>query len=382
MKEISKLKVAIVCDWLTSQGGAEKVVEVLAGIFPEAPIYTSVCDRSRFEWLKNRKLVTSWLDKLPILRYKHQLMAPFRPIVFESFDFAEFDLVFSLTSAEAKNIITKPKTIHICYCHTPIRYYWSDYHEYLHNRLEFGIFNPLVKLVMPFLASSLRIADRMAAERVDYFLANSINVGKRIAKYYRRESEVIYPPVEDEFEAKESSNQGNEYYLYLGRLVPYKKADLVVESFIKNGKRLLVSGEGPQLSWLKKIAKGKRNIEILGRVDDNEKKVLLKNCKALIFPAEEDFGIVPVEAMMCGKPVVAYARGGARETVVKNVTGVFFERQNIDSLNKAVVDLERRNWDGKKISIWAKKFKREVFVEKINSFVAKVMKEKLKNISK
>lgn len=377
MKNINNIKVAIVCDWLTNPGGAEKVVEVLADIFPEAPIFTSVCDRNRFKWLKKRKLITSWLDRLPIIRYKHQLMAPFRPMVFEGFDFSEYDLVFSLTSAEAKNIITKPKTIHICYCHTPIRYYWSDYHEYLNHRLEFGVFNPLIKLIMPFLVNSLRISDRMAADRVDYFLANSINVKTRIEKYYRRESEVIYPPVEDEFEVKRGEKSQNDYYLCLGRLVPYKKADLVVEAFVKNGRRLLVSGEGPLLSRLKKIAEGKRNIEILGRVDDNEKKILLENCKALVFPAEEDFGIVPVEAMMCGKPVVAFGKGGARETVVEDLSGVFFEKQDVHSLNKAIVILERKRWDEKKISAWASKFRREVFVKNINEFVAKVLKREV-----
>ena len=254
MKDLSKLKVAIVCDWLTSQGGAEKVTELVAEIFPQAIIYTSVCDRSKFGWLKDRQVITSWLDKLPIIKYKHQLVAPFRPMVFEGFDLSEYDLVFSLTSAEAKDVITKPETIHICYCHTPIRYYWSDYHEYLTRRLEFGIFNPIIRLIMPFFTNRLRLMDRLAADRVDYFIANSKYVRERIAKYYRREAEVIYPPVEQfDLQLKDQKSKvGGDYYLYFGRLVPYKRADLAVEAFIESAKRLIVAGWGPQLKLLKK----------------------------------------------------------------------------------------------------------------------------------
>lgn len=387
VKDLNKLKVAIVCDWLTTPGGAEKVVEVLAEVFSQATIFTSVCDRKKFPWLKNRQLVTSWLDRLPLIRFKHQLMAPFRPLVFEGFDLSDYDLVISTTSAEAKNVITKPGTVHVCYCHTPIRYYWSDFHEYLNNRLEFGVLNPLIKLIMPYLVYDLRMTDRMAAERVDYFIANSKFVAQRIAKYYRRESKVIYPPVEPIVQNSKLKTQSSklntqypkinrrkarlkDYYLCFGRVVPYKRVDLAVEALVKSGKNLVVAGDGPQLNLLKKLSQGKTNIELLDGVDDNEKKILMENCRGLIFPGEEDFGIVPVEAMMYGKPVVAFGQGGARETVLEGKTGVLFDQQNIESLNKAVERLEKTVWDSKEIRSWAKKFNCDRFVAEIVEYVS------------
>jgi len=379
VKDFSKIKVAIVCDWLTTPGGAEKVVEVLANIFPKAPIYTSVCDKKKFPWLKNRQLITSWLDSVPFLKYKHQLWAPWRPLIFEEFDFSGYDLVISSTSAEAKDIITKPGTIHVCYCHTPIRYFWSDYHKYLGERLEFGWLNPIIRLVMPLMTYNLRITDRLGAERVDYFIANSLYVKNRIAKYYRRQAKVIYPPVE-KFDKKDNKTQkfGNklggkkiykDFYLCFGRLVPYKRADLAVAAFLQSGKRLIVAGDGPHMSMLKKMVGGAKNIELLEGVDDNKKKILLQNCRALVFPGEEDFGIVPVEAMMYGKPVVAYGRGGARETVIEGKSGVLFYEQDTKSLNEAIDRLEGKVWNEKKIMQWAENFDQDRFVAAIKDYI-------------
>lgn len=377
MKKEKKIKVAIVCDWLTNAGGAEKVVEALAGIWPDAPIYTSVYKPGVFGWAKDKKIITSWLNKIPFLKYKHQLFAYLRPMAFESFDLSEFDVVISSASAEAKNIITKPDTVHICYCHTPTRYYWSDYHDYLGSRMEFGWLNGVVRFFMPMLTNDLRQQDRLAANRVDCFVANSQYVRTRIWKYYRRDAEVIYPPVEVGSEKLKVKNKKLEdYYLFVSRLVPYKRADLVVEAFIANGKRVKIVGEGPQKKSLIRKVKNYSNIEILGRVDDNEKKQLMAGCKALIFPAEEDFGIVPVEVMSYGKPVLAYGKGGATETVIKGKTGYWFEKQEVDSLNKALVEMEKIDFDQGVIRKWAEKFASDRFEREIKQLVFRLLNNK------
>lgn len=364
-----ELKIAIVSDWLTSLGGAEKVLQAMTEIWPKADIYTSVYNRDNFPFLKNRNVFTTWLNKLPF-KNKHQLFVYFRPMAFESLDLSKYDIVISATSAEAKNIITKPETLHVCYCHTPTRYYWSDYHEYLNNRMEFGWLNIFAKFLMPVLVNGLRQQDRLAAKRVDSFIANSKYVAKRIAKYYRRNSKVIYPPVEELGNNDFAQDNKNDYYLYVSRLVPYKKADLVVEAFKINKKKLVVVGEGALKNKLIKESKAFDNIIIKKEyVNDEEKINLLRGCKAFVFPVCEDFGIVPVEAMSCGKPVVALGEGGVRETVVDGVTGVFFDKQNIESLNRAIEIVERSKFDRMKITEHARKFSKERFKSQLKSFV-------------
>ena len=369
------------CDWLTSRGGAAKVEEVIAEIFPSADIYTSVCNPNLFPWLKGRKIFTTWLNKIPYFRNKHQLFAWLRPILFESFDLGGYDLVISSSSAESKCVITKPETLHVCYCHTPIRYYWSDYHEYIRERLEFGILNPLVRLVMPRMVFDLRMNDRMSAERVDLFVANSQYIVSRIKKYYRRDAKVIYPPVEvnerfniqypisNKSHKNKTGEKQEDFYLFVGRLVPYKKADLVVEAFVENGRNLKVIGEGPMLGKIKKLSQGSENIEFLGFGNDEMKMEIMKKCKAVIFPSLEDFGIVPVEAMSLGKPVVAFGQGGARESIVDGITGVFFERQNVKSLNEAIERIERCEFDSERIIERAKIFSKERFCREFEEFI-------------
>jgi glycosyltransferase involved in cell wall biosynthesis len=375
-QDLSQLRVALVCDWLTSWGGAAKVEEAIMESFPQADVFTSVCDRNLFPWLEGKKIYTSWLDKVPWFRKKHQMFAWLRPTLFEGFDLSGYDVVISSSSAESKCVITKPETIHICYCHTPIRYYWSDYHEYLNERMEFGVFNPLVRLLMPRMAHSLRIVDRLAAERVDYFVANSKYVQKRINKFYRREATVIYPPVDIGLNVDCTLNSNHDqsdsdYYLFVGRLVPYKKADLVVEAFIENGKRLKVIGEGPQINKINQLALQSDKIEILGGVSDVEKANLLAGCRALIFPSREDFGIVPLEAMSYGKPVVAFAEGGATESILDGETGLFFAEQNVQSLNEAIEKLEKKSFSCDKIVNRAKQFGKERFVKELREFVSR-----------
>ncbi len=362
------------CDWLTSLGGAAKVEEAILEAFPQADVFTSVCDPQLFDWLKGKKIYTSWLNNVPWLRKKHQLFAWLRPVLFEGFDLSNYDLVISSSSAESKCVITKPETVHICYCHTPIRYYWSDYHEYLNERMEFGILNPLVRWIMPNMAHDLRMTDRLAAERVDYFVANSNYVKRRISKFYRRTAEVIYPPVDLEENVKINREEKEDYFLFVGRLVPYKKADLVVETFLKNGKKLKVVGGGPQLNKLRKMIGDNQLIEVKGEIADQEKKELLAGCRALIFPSREDFGIVPLEAMSYGKPVVAFAEGGAMESVLEGKTGLFFQEQTVDSLNEAIERLEKMNFDCNNIVNRAKQFSRSRFVRELQELVADKMK--------
>lgn len=368
-------RTAIVCDWLTSRGGAEKVTETIAEMFPEADIFASVVDYKKFPWLRERKVFTSWLQNIPWLGKKHQLFPHVRPYIFENFNFDNYDLVISSSSAESKNIITKPETIHICYCHTPIRYYWSDYHEYLANRMEFGWLNPIINMVMPYFTHELRMQDRLAAERVDYFIANSKNTAERINKYYRKKSTVLNPPVEcDGGSRQRNNNYEGDFYLYLSRLVPYKKADLLAKAFVENGKKLVIAGEGPLTAKIKKIIKGHNNVELITYPSDETKWKLMSDCAALIFPGEEDFGIVPVEAMSCGKPVIAYGKGGAKETVWEDVTGIFFEEQTIESINLAVDKFERMKFDVEEIARWANNFDKNNFMERFIKLVGRCVR--------
>lgn len=367
-KKFADLKVAIVTDWLTNRGGGERVFLLFAEMFPQADIYTSVFRASTFPELSGRKVYVSHLQKSP-LRNKHQLFAMMRPAVFESFDLDNYDLVISVTSAEAKGVLTKPETPHICYCHTPTRYYWSHYHGYLKEK-QLGLLDPLVKLIMPSLVHRLRIWDRVAADRVDFFIANSRHTQKRIAKYYEAGSVVIYPPVNyQRFNIKASPE---DFYLVVGRQVPYKRTDLVVEAFNQLGRPLKIIGTGSEIGRLKGLAKF-RNIEFLGELTDEEVAQYFANCKALVFPQEEDFGIVPLEAMAAGKPVIAYGKGGAIETVIDKKTGLLFKEQTVDCLVDAVKRFEKLAILPSACRAQAKQFDQSVFRRRIKQFIEKAI---------
>ncbi|MEA1909482.1 MAG: glycosyltransferase [Patescibacteria group bacterium] len=343
MQDIKDKKVAIVADWLTSRGGAERVVLAMTELFPNADIFTSVYKPEAFPELKDRNVKTSFLQKWPLGK-KHQLWPTLRPLAFEMLDLDNYDIVISSASAEAKGVITKPETLHICYCHTPTRYYWSEYHNYLKHP-EFGFLNPIVKFVMPRLIHRARLWDKLAADRVDYFIANSQNTKKRIKKYYERDAKVLLPPVEAE--RFSVSEEIGDYYLILGRQTSYKRTDVAIDAFNKLGLPLKVIGVGPTLEKSKSIAK--ENINFLGKASDTEVTKHLANAKALIFPQEEDAGIVPMEAMASGRPVIAYGKGGALETVIDKETGLFFREQTGDSLALAIQEFEKMTWDSKKI---------------------------------
>jgi glycosyltransferase involved in cell wall biosynthesis len=358
---ISKLKVAIVCDWLTTSGGAEKVILSLHKLFPNAPIYTSIFNSENNPAFFNADIRTSILQKMPFAKKKHQLYLTWMPKVFENFNLDDYDVVISSSHSCAKGIITKPSTLHICYCHSPMRYAWENSINYIN---EYQI-NPIAKKLAPWLMHKIRIWDRIAADRVDFFVANSKHVQQRINKYYKKDSEVIYPFVDiDKFSVGQHKE---DYYMAVGRLTPYKKFDLIVEAFNKLGKKIKIVGTGVSEENLKRIAKP--NIEFLGYVSDKELETHYQNAKALIFPQIEDFGIIPLEAMATGCPVIAYGRGGALETVIDKKTGIFFDEQSADAIAEAVLKAEKIKFDPIAIKNHANGFSENIFQQKMLDFI-------------
>jgi len=375
------MKVALVHDHLAQTGGAEKVLKVLADIFPEAAIYTLLADKVKTDtYLKGRRLDTSIIQKLPggISHYKWYL--PLMPMAVEFFDLSEYDLVISDTSSFAKGVITLPDVPHICYCHTPTRYLWSDTHSYL-NELKY---NKWLKKIIGRILVRMRQWDFLAASRVDYFIANSKTVARRISKYYRRESQVIYPPVEvDSFFISDLSSQApsERYFLAGCRLVPYKRIDLVVEAFKDLGPeyRLKIFGTGIDLARLQKIAAGSENIEFLGQVTEDQKAVYYSRAQAFINPQEEDFGITPLESMSSGRPVIAYRKGGATETVKEGETGLFFDEQTPASLKEVLKSFKAENFNPEEIRAYAESFSVARFTSEIKSLVDSVMSKNHEN---
>ncbi len=359
------LKVAIVHDWLVSLGGGERVVESLTKLFPQAVVYTSVYKPENMPILKQNEVKTTFLQHWPLAKKKHQLYSPLRPVAFEMLELSDYDLVISSSSAESKGVITRSETLHIAYIHTPTRYYWSGYEDYLAHP-GFGALNPLARAVLPRMVKKLRRWDYAAAQRPNYLVANSAEVAGRIKKYYDRESTVIHPPVEVERFLDKPSKEGD-YYLVVSRLIPYKKTDLAIEACNKLGKKLIVVGRGTDYKNLQKLAGP--TVEFVQNADDKQVEKLFLNCKAFLFPAFEDFGITPVEAMAAGKPVICYGQGGATESVVNGKTGVFFPKQNGDSLAQAIEDFEKLKFDSKSIREHAKKFSETRFLEEIGGYI-------------
>ncbi len=357
-------RIAIVADWLIDFAWAELVISHLLEIFPEADIYTSVCfmDHPMLEW---RRVYTSWLQRVPFFNRRHKLAGILRPFAFRSFDLSGYDIILSSSSAEAKNAgYTKrwKDTKHICYCHTPTRYYWSHFEEY-RNMMEFGFFNPLARFVLDRLINRLRKLDYEAAQKVDFFIANSKNTQERIQKYYDRESEVIYPGVN--IPDMPVGYQKWDYYIGVWRCIPYKRFDLLVDAFNENGNKLILctATDTPLFRELK--ARSKSNIEWKYRVSNVEKDMLMKNARAFLFPPEEDFGLVPIEAMAMGTPVIAYSKWWAIETVIDGKTGTFFSPQTPEALNVAIEKFEKMSFDAKIIRKHAEWFSKKVFQEKI-----------------
>lgn len=357
------LKIAIVHDWLVSSGGAERVVYELHKMFPSAPIYTSAYDPSKFPEFADADVRPTWLNKLPGVKGHQQLITIPRALAFMSLNLSEYDVVISSSSAESKYVRTGKNTLHICYCHTPIRYYWSDY-DWYRKHPPFGkALNWLAtNLVLPTLIGSLRRLDYARAQKVNVFIANSKNVQARIKKYYHRDSYVVYPPIRTDLFPLERDVK--DYYLIIGRQVAYKRLDLAVDAFNELGLPLKVVGSGEEIA--KQKPRAKSNIEFLGRVSDEERARVFSEAKAAIFPPEEDFGMVPVEAMSAGCPVIAFGKGGALEYVKEGETGIFFSVQSPEALAAAVRRFEHMTFDEKKLRAWAAEFDTSVFVKKFN----------------
>lgn len=367
-----QLKIALVTDWLTNMGGAEHLFYSLHKAFPDAPMYTSVFDSEACQRFKGLDVRTTYLQKLPkSLRSRHQLFPVFRAHAFRNLDLTDYDIVISTASAEAKAIRVRDDAVHICYCHTPTRYYWSHYEEYKKSP-GFGWLDPIIKLAIPPFVHWMRRLDLRAVKGVDYFIANSHEVQSRIKKYYHRKASVIFPPVEVERFKPKKIIKKEDFYLTVGRQVPYKRIDLAVKACSMLHKKLIVIGEGSEHEALKQIAGP--TIEFKTGIDDQQIVEYFQKAKAFIFPSFEDFGIVPVEAMTAGTPVIAYGEGGARDYVISGRTGMFFASQTADSLAEAIKTFETINFDSKSIIKHAQKFSEQRFIAEMQEFVAQKTK--------
>jgi len=359
----SETRVALVHDYLNQYGGAERVLEELHALFPQAPVYTSMYWPEKMSaTIRSLDVRTSFMQRLPLVTRNHQPFLLLYPLAFESFDLSSYDVVISNSSAFCKGVVTPPGTLHICYCLTPMRWVWN-YHAYV-ERERLGT---AARLVLPAAISQLRAWDVATAQNVDRFLAISRTVAARIRKYYRRDATVIYPPVNcDAFTLE--PGRVEDYYLYVGRLIPYKRIDLAVDAFSRLGIKLkIVASGGRDLAALK--ARAGRNVEFVGRVSDAELKELYAHCRGLVFPGEEDFGIAPLEANASGRPVIAFAGGGALDTVKDGQTGVLFERQEVECLIAAVRRAEDTAWAPDALRAHARGFDRQVFRAQFQQFV-------------
>lgn len=372
------MKIAIVHEWFVSHAGSEKVVEQILNIFPEADLFSLIdfLPEGSRDFIQNKKVKTTFIQKLPKSKTSYRNYFPFFSLAVEQHDLSNYDLIISSSHCAAKGVLTGPDQLHICYCHSPVRYAWDLQHQYLNESgLNTGIKGWMVK----YLLHKFRIWDYRTANGVDHFIANSDYIGRRIKKVYGRESTTIYPNVDvDAFELCENKD---DFYLTCSRMVPYKKIDLIVEAFNNMPDRqLVVIGDGPDFVKISRIA-GK-NIQILGHQPFYVLKEKMQQAKAFVYAAEEDFGIVPVEAQACGTPVIAFAKGGLRETVIDGQTGVFFDQQCPISLQKAVINFEETSSLVAPVDIrnHALQFSTERFKREFELFVKEQMLNHLNSI--
>lgn len=368
---LMRTKTAIVHDYLTQSGGAERVASALHSLFPSSPLYTSVYDAEEtLPYFRGVDVRTSFLQRWPFSSNRaHKLALPFYPAAFEEFDFQDYDLVLSSSSSFAKGVITPPAACHISYCHTPSRFAWRQ-QEYLSQSRRGRALYPLLRGIL----SRLRSWDVESAQRPDYFIANSINVARRIRKYYRREvSAVIPPPVDTAKYAPVCPDQIGDHFLVVSRLVGYKRIDLAIDACNQIGAPLKIIGCGSDLGGLQRRAGP--TIQFLGRLSDQEVAAEYARCRALIFPGEEDFGLTPVECMASGRPVVAFARGGALETVVDGHTGLLFRDQTPESLASALEQLSEISFSPAALCAHAAHFDLAVFNRRMLSFIEAAMNQ-------
>ncbi|MDP2649272.1 MAG: glycosyltransferase [bacterium] len=358
-------RIALVYDRINKWGGAERVLLAFHELFPDAPLYTSVYNPDRAKWAKVFNIRTSFLQNFPRASSSHELYVTLMPLAFESFNFDEYDVVISITSEAAKGIITKPKTLHICYCLTPTRYLWSGYDDYFKNNTSKFLSKPAI--------SYLRFWDKVACQRPDAYIAISEEVQDRIKKYYGRDSFLVYPPLSIESNSGNDDKIGN-YFLLVARLVPYKKADVAIEAFNNLKLPLKVIGSGTEIKKLRKIAKP--NIEFLSNLTDEELIGYYKNCSAFVFPGREDFGLAILEAQSFGKPVIAYRGGGASEIVIEGETGEFFDKQKAEALAEKVVAFNNSKYSRQKCIERAHQFSKKRFQEQIQLTIYRFLEGK------
>ena len=374
------MRVAIVHHWLISRAGGERVFDAIASIFPTADIFTLFLDKQNLPpSLHKRKITTSFLDRIPIAQKAHRHFLPFYPLAVEMLDLSGYDLVITSDSGPMKGVLTDPHSTHICYCHSPMRYLWDGYSAY------FRSMSPLAQTIFGIASHYVRNWDYSAAQRVDHFIANSHYVAGRIRKYYRRESTIIYPPVNTSQSYLAGKHEN--YYLAVGRLVAYKRTDILIDACSKLGRKLLVVGDGPERRKLERHSA--KNVEFLGELADSELGKVYAQCRALLFAADEDFGMVPLEAQSYGRPVIAFGKGGSLETVVGTytpidqqraggdpaMTGVFFEEQTVDSLARAILAFEscEEMFLPHRIQSHARRFDTSIFLGRMREYVNSVL---------
>ncbi|REG98930.1 glycosyltransferase [Flavobacterium aquicola] len=360
------MKKALISDWYYVNGGAEKVIHSLNQIWDDFDHYALIDflnEKDRDFILNGKKAKTSFIQNLPTAKSNHRKFLQLFPYAIEQFDLSQYDLILSSSSSIAKGIRTAQNQLHICYCHSPMRYAWDLQQQYLNDS---GLDKGLKGIYAKYVLNKIRKWDVINSDNVTYFIANSKHIAKRIKKIYNRDSIVIYPPVDVEFFTLEENKK--EYYFTASRMVSYKKMLLIVEAFNELPHlKLIVAGSGPELETIKKVAKS--NISIIGGIDSLELKKQMQGAKAFVFAAEEDFGIVPVEAQACGTPVIAYGKGGVLETVVDHKTGIFYKEQTAQSLKEAILYFEKQLFDPKEIRKHALQFSKERFENEIKAFI-------------
>lgn len=358
------MRIAVVHDYFTQQGGAEKVAAELYRLVPGASLYSTVALRDKLPaLLQDAAISTSWLQHLPGMKKYYRLYFLLYPFGVRSLDVSRYDLILSSSSGYAKGVHAGPNALHVCYCHTPMRWVWN-FKDYS-SREEMSFFR---KTILPGLISGLRMWDEGASRQPDHFIANSRAVAKRIHAAYGRSAEVIYPPIEvDRFQPSEEQE---DYYVVLSRLVSYKRLDLAVKACTMLNRKLVVIGEGPYRAQL--MAEAGPTVRFMGRISDADVSYLVARCRALIFPGEEDFGIAPLEVAAAGRPCIAYRAGGAIETIVQGLTGVFFDKQTPEDLASCIEEFEHYAWSPLALRAHAERFRIEVFQERMRTFLARV----------
>lgn len=361
--DVQSYSLALVHEWLSIIAGSEKVVGELLAIYPDADLFTLVdfFDDEARKLIHGKRAQTSFIQHLPFSKTSFRSYLSFMPLAVEQFDVSKYDVVISSHHAVAKGVLTHQNQLHICYCHSPMRYAWDFYHEYLREaKLDKGLRGMIAKMLLHY----LRIWDVASANRVDAFVANSHYIARRIKRVYNREATVIYPPVDvEKFECKSNKD---EYYLAVARFVPYKKVDVIVEAFARMpDKKLVLIGEGDKTI----LKNATRNIEVIGFQAFESLKAHLASAKAFVYAAEEDFGITIVEAQSCGTPVIAFGKGGAAETVIDGKTGILFFKQTAESLMEAIKEFEQTAFDAVAIRKNAERFNRTVFAENMKTFI-------------